>query len=387
MTIAFYTDCLSPHQLPLAAELANTVGEKNFRYIFYTNHFSEERIRLGWGDGQEYSWCQYLYENETLSLKWLHEADILISGSRSSQLLSIYEKRDRDSLVTFYQSERWFKPPTYMLRLLHPGYLRMAIRMARLIVRGRNFVYLPYGIHAATDMARLCGLVERGLLGLRTPSLRFISKWNPGDRCFDEKTFAKILMWGYFVRRSGNKIVDLRGQGDNLKVLWVGRMLRLKHVDDIIRAVGYLRKEKGMRIQLDLYGAGVELERLRSLASKFDNVQFHSPVLMSEVRRIMRKCDVYVLASNGIEGWGAVANEALEEEMTLVGTNQAGASATLLPKERRYSCGDWRELAKILYSMRTRDSMKMRTCDGIGNWTPSYAAAILLSRYRELEKE
>lgn len=387
MTIAFYTDCLSPHQLPLAAELAKAVGEKNFKYIFYTNHFSEERIRLGWGDGQEYSWCQYFFENETLSLKWLREADILVSGSRSSKLLSIYEKRDSDSLVTFYQSERWFKPPTYMLRLLHPGYLRMAIRMARLIVRGRNFVYLPYGMHAAMDMARLCGLLERGFVGLRTPLLRCVSKWNPGDRCFDEKIFAKILMWGYFVRRSINESVDFHGQRDNLKVLWVGRMLRLKHVDDIIRAVGYLRNEKSLRIQLDLYGVGAELERLKSIASKFDNIQFHLPVPMAEVRRIMRESDAYVLASNGIEGWGAVANEALDEGMILVGTNQAGASATLLPKERRYSCGDWRGLAKILYSMRQRDFMKMRTGDGIGNWTPSYAATVLLSRYRELVKE
>ena len=121
-------------------------------------------------------------------------------------------------------------------------------------------------------------------------------------------------MWGYFVQSSEFRVGSLelnhgihRIHGSKAcgneggKVLWVGRMLKLKRVDTIIKAVGECSKSK--KITLDIYGIGPEEAKLNKLAAKYgDKIKFHPPVPINEVRKLMREHDVYVLSSNGYEG-------------------------------------------------------------------------------------
>ena len=88
----------------------------------------------------------------------------------------------------------------------------------------------------------------------------------------------------------------------------------------------------------------------------------------------MRSHDVYVLPSNGYEGWGAVVSEALEEGMRVLGTFEAGASATMLPRERLFRAGDWRRLARLLE--KERDDA-LPPCS-IGDRTAAKAAEVLV---------
>ena len=67
----------------------------------------------------------------------------------------------------------------------------------------------------------------------------------------------------------------------------------------------------------------------------------------------MRSYDIYVLSSHGSEGWGAVVSEALAEGMQVVGTHEAGASATVLPESHLFCSGDWRGLGKLLSVVHT----------------------------------
>ena len=78
-----------------------------------------------------------------------------------------------------------------------------------------------------------------------------------------------------------------------------------------------------------------------------------------------------VLSSNAYEGWGAVVSEALEEGMRVVGTYEAGASATMLPESNLFHFGDWRRLASIL-----ANDIKMID---IGMWTAKSAARELMA--------
>ena len=91
---------------------------------------------------------------------------------------------------------------------------------------------------------------------------------------------------------------------------------------------------------------------------------------MAEVRELMHTHDVYVLASDGHEGWGAVASEALEEGMSMIGTYEAGSSATILPECNLFHAGDWRSLVGIL-------THHIPYCT-IGYWTAKKAAQVLL---------
>ena len=408
MKFVFLTNIISPHQMPLARELVNLLGADEYRYV-YTEAEEKERTKLGWGNEGE-DWCLHGDENTAV----LREADVLMSGVRAPNL---FEKRAKDGKVTLYCSERWFKPPIGFLRVFVPSYFKMARRIVKLLNENENFYYLPMGIHAARDMARICGLMNGDWKCLfRAPKLEFERK--PGGRIWISEgvgsegvreCVGKMRMWGYFVeegrgmrdegrgmvsdsselrvgslelnhgihRIHGRKEFGSDGVGsegvesEGVKVLWVGRLLKLKRVDTIIKAVGECSKSK--KITLDIYGVGPEEAKLKKLAAKYgDKIKFYPPVPINEVRKLMREHDIYVLSSNGYEGWGAVVSEALEEGMAVIGTYEAGSSATILPESNLFHAGDWRKLKELLEG----DVERV----GIGPWTAKSAAEVLLTQ-------
>ncbi len=194
----------------------------------------------------------------------------------------------------------------------------------------------------------------------------------------------KIVDWGYFVApsRFGTQVSAAHAELDEtcmstprpvvgrhdsvlsscdphtIRVLWVGRDLAWKRVNDIERAVAFANDE---------LRSGVEERKV--IFTKLMGVP------MAAVRAAMQMHDVYVLASNAEEGWGAALNEALEEGMSAIGTFEAGASAAMLPKERLYHAGDVKALARLLVK---EYNNKLPQC-GIGRWTAKVAAERLLS--------
>ena len=385
MKLVMYQDCISPHQIPLARELAQSVGIDEFRYV-YRDKAQSGRTSIGWSmDGCE-DWMIHIGSRPAEAQSAVEESECLLTMFRD---MALFERRAARGLRTFLQTERWFKPRAGILRLLSPSYRRMARRFVRLLDCG-SVVYLPMGIHAARDMARLCGLMHGDLRCLfRAPRLEF-ERWPGGGMWIKDEPrntlntrkycLGMMRMWGYFVEQRGgvgsDGVMELKGQNSNaLRVLWVGRLLDWKRVDTIIRAVGYLAFQTSQTILLDICGAGPEEGRLKKLAAKYgDAIRFYPPVPIGEVRKFMRGHDVYVLASNGYEGWGAVASEALEEGMRVLGTYEAGSSATILPKERLFHAGDWRALMKLLEREISSD---LPPCS-IGKWTAKEAAGRLV---------
>lgn len=406
MKIALLTNVVSPHQVPLAEALVRRVGEGNYRYV-YTEAAHGERTRMGWGGDAASAWCR----QGTMEDAALLEADCVLSGHRA---LTLFERRNAAGRITFYAAERWFKPPIGFLRLLSPAYFRMARRFAR-CARSPRFLCLPMGVHAARDMARLLGLFAGDLRCLfRAPKVAFESRpggavvplrqaiaagvLDAGSRAFAKRhgfvqiprsqwgrvrprgIFAKLRMWGYFVAPG---MPSLRGEGGHAlpiehppAALWVGRMLDLKRVGDLARACRPRPDLKRVGILLDLYGHGPEEARLRAIAEGCDSIRFHDFVPVAQVRELMRAHDVYVLPSNGYEGWGAVVSEALEEGMCVLATVESGAGATLLPPSNLFRAGDVEALAKKL-----RAPIPVVP---IGEWTAEGAAKALLALVDEL---
>ena len=433
MKFVIYTNSLSAHQIPLAKEIAKQVGAENFQYVYTSRNGQALQECVASDD-----WICYAPTGADLAARhdvndWLENADVmLVGGIRPFDLI---ERRVKSGKKTLYMSERWFKPNLGILRLAWPPYFRMAKRFAKMLRRYDSLVYLPIGIHAARDMVRLCGLMHGDLRCLfRAPRLDFENcpmgrVWLRQSRRVveassvdcrlssvpDKHCLDKMRMWGYFVKSSefGVKSSELnKGSLDqthnselithnSLRVLWVGRLLRLKRVDTIIRAVGYLASQASQASQtsqtpqtsqttqtsqtpqtsqtsqtsqtilLDIYGAGPEEERLKKMAAKYgDIIKFHPPVPIAEVRKLMRNHDLYVFASNGYEGWGAVVSEALEEGMKVIGTYEAGASATMLPETNLFCSGDWKMLVKRLSSD--------IPCVPIGDWSVKRAAEQLM---------
>lgn len=395
MRVALLTNIVSPHQLPLARAVVGRVGAEHYRYV-YTEPAHDERTRMGWGASAGAQWCVH----GTFDEPFLQEADVLLSGHRA---LELFEQRNAAGKRTFYASERWFKPPLGFLRIFVPSYFRMARRFLKTL-KAPTMMLLPMGIHAARDFARLMGLFAGDVLCLfRAPTVAFESR--PGGiivplrqameaGVLDEETvvfakrhgfvqipeehwgkvkptghYAKMRLWGYFVAPGQGRPAQRAERP--LRVLWVGRMLDWKRVSTLVEAV------KGLPdVTLDLYGHGPEEENLKRLAEGCNAIRFHDFVPVEQVRELMRSHDVYVLSSDGGEGWGAVASEALEEGMVVVGTIEAGASATMLPPEHLYPAGEVAALRRILETLRPEVGR-------IGLWTAENAAETLLALAEE----
>lgn len=349
MKFVFYTCSVSPHQIPLARELVACLGRDNYRYV-HAGAMSEERRKLGWSE-VACGWIVSEEENRAEARRLLEDCDVLLSGLRD---LDLFEKRSRAGKRTIYCGERWFKPTTLFralcisgkARMLVPSYRRMAHRFVKLVREDPHFSLLPMGIHAARDFAWLLGgEIERFERRL-------------GGRVFGRgKGLDKIRVFGYTVapggaRSAGNVLHD------TVRVLWVGRFLRWKRVADIIRAVcraNRLEREGCQRrIALTLVGSGPEEARLKRLARRLRTgdrsplIAFLPPVPVGEVRKLMHEHDLYVLSSDAHEGWGAAVSEAIEEGMRVVGTYEAGASATVLGEGALYHAGDVQRLACMI---------------------------------------
>lgn len=356
MKIALYTVVVSPHQLPFSKALIELIGAESFRYI-YSEPLHDERIRMGWPDICE-PWI--IADFNTESRIWLEDADILLCGIRD---LDLFERRARKRLKTYYMSERWFKPFLCLpgrLRMLVPSYRKMVQRM-RALVKAGSLMLLPIGVHARDDF---------GAMGFPAPAMS---------------------LWGYFVA-SGQPSASgthLQTPKRFLKVLWVGRMLKLKNVDIIIRAVAMANRQDrdglGNRIKLSLVGNGperVRLERLaRSLGLSNEVIDFRDSVPLNEVRDIMRTHDVYVFPSSAADGWGAVVSEALEEGMLVLGSNQAGGPATILPETHRFNCRDVKKLSALLVQSINGSLPRVP----IGEWSAKSAAKRFLEMINYVE--
>lgn len=360
MKAALYTNIVSPHQMPLARELVKCLQD-NYRYIF-TEPLHGERIKMGWSDDAD-RWLLNASAHPDEAERWLQNADVVFSGHRA---LDLFEKRAAAQQKTYYFSERWFKPMRMALlggtfkcslpgwiRMLVPSYWRMAKRMVKWLNNDPNARYFAMGVHAKYDM--IC-------LGVRP---------------------EKIVDWGYFVvpsQRADNNRTVL--QSDELKVLWVGRMIDWKRVDTIVRAVyEMVRRKAKSRISLTLVGDGEEKPKLMRLVAKLfaassQPISFLPSQPIEKIRELMHSHDVYVLSSDSNEGWGAALNEALEEGMRAIGTFEAGSSATILPRERLFHAGDYKGLAKLLM----REAAGELPPCSIGEWTAASAA----KRFKEL---
>lgn len=342
MTVSFYMNIVSPHQLPLAQEVARRVGIDNFNYIF-TESFHAERAEMGWNDLAGDLRTEKL---NVVNQFQLEESDLLYTGLRC---LDLMERRAANGKSTVYSSERWFKPLAFglpgWLRLADPRYLRMVWRFVRLARRDPNFRVFPIGVHARRDFRRM-GVPEE-----------------------------KMTVWGYFVAPSSEQTRNAAAfcPHDPLRVLWVGRMLKLKNVDILIKAAA-LAKSK---VSLTLVGDGPEKARLQAMKESL-GVRFLPPVKIDEVRALMRENDVYVFPSNGFDGWGAVVSEALEEGMLVLGSDEAGASATMLPSSHRFGCRDYVRLAELLVCAAEGKLARVP----IGKWTAAQAAARLVDGWK-----
>lgn len=301
MRISFYSNFLQHHQIPFCNEMYRLLGD-NFRFIA-TEQIDAERISLGYRDvSKDFPYTVNVYEStqayyKAIRLGW--ESDVVIIGSAPD--IFITERLSQDKL-TFRYSERLFKRGVW--RLLDPRIFRANLLQHTRYRNHQNLHMLCAGGYTARDAA-IVGAYPR--------------------RCWK---------WGYFTEVKKQNLPELftRKAHDAVKLLWVGRFLKLKHPEKAVMVMDRLKKS-GDNCILDFIGIGEMEDKIKKMVREKeleDCVKFLGSMPSEKVREYMKRANIFLFTSDRQEGWGAVLNEAMNSGCAVVASNVIGSVPFLL---------------------------------------------------------
>lgn len=305
MKIVFISNALTPHQIPLCDEWYG-MEDVTFTFIEAAN-IDKSKLPIGWraNSSKDYVVDYDRYQNNYAYYQQLiNDADAVIIGSVGIE--NVKTRLDNDA-ITFMYSERIYKNYRELLKM--PFHL---IKFNRLYGNFENLYLLCASAFSAYDYTRL--------------------------NCFKNKSFK----WGYFTSVSPKYDLNLNSYDSNNSVLsfmWCSRFLDWKHPELPVKMAATLKK-KGYEFNLDMYGAGPELESVKSLIKTLnvhDVVSIKGEMPNTDIINAMRMHDIFLFTSDQYEGWGAVANEAMSNGCTLVASSKIG-SVPFLIEHRSNGC-------------------------------------------------
>ena len=317
MKVLFVSNDLTHHLVPFFKALFLSYGKENC--VFAVLQPSSARIKMGFPEYFE-PWVFFAYEHTDVEyLKLWSDADIIIT--RVWDRTDLIENALKCGKPVFYASERWYRPPVGMKRLFFPRYLLKLLQFKKLS-KYPNFYYLAMGYYAGIDFKKV-GLCKN-----------------------------RIFNFGYFTPHVEN--CERSSTSDKIKLIWVGNMLTLKRVIDLLAV--YKELEDLYNIELELIGEGVERSNLESFVA--DNhirkVTFSNYLPNNEVKQRMIDSDIYVFPSSGYEGWGAVINEAMQTKCAVVASKETGAARSMIIDGKNgltFPTGNRKELKKALVKL------------------------------------
>lgn len=356
MTLTIVSNYINHHQIPLAKELYRKLG-KAFAFI-QTEPMEEDRVKMGWGS--ELSGLPYLklyYEEAKNCEKLIMESDIVIFGGVEDE--SYIKPRLQAGKLVIRASERLYREGQW--KAISPRGLKKKYE-DHTQYREKPVYLLCHGAYVASDFEIV--------------------------KAYPEKKFQ----WGYFPEVKEYSLdtlffrklhLDERGK-HQVRILWAGRFLKLKHPEYAIKAARYLKK-KGISFQLDMVGGGELEDRLHRMAEKYglqEQVIFHGFQPPKNVRRFMEEADVFLFTSDYLEGWGAVLNEAMNSACAVVAGHGIGAVPFLVQHEYNglvYKTGSYKEFREQVMRL-VQDETLCKTLGAhayetmISAWNPREAA-------------
>lgn len=261
---------------------------------------------MGWGS--EVSAIPYLrlyYEEEERCARLILESDIVVFGG--------------------VEDERYIKPRLNAGKIV----IRASERLYRegqwksISPRGRRKKYEDHTRYADAPVYLLChGAYVASDFNIvhAYPDKKYVWGYFPAVNTYDLETlFFRKLHY------------DANGKSE-VRLLWAGRFLKLKHPEYAIRAARELERQH-ISFHLDMVGGGELEESLRKLVRKWhleQKVTFHGFQPPQNVRRFMEESDIFLFTSNHLEGWGAVLNESMNSACAVVAGSGIGAVPFLI---------------------------------------------------------
>ena len=293
-----------------------------------TQPMEEERVQMGWQEEEWPDYVHYYYKEEDWCRELIAECDVLLFGGCDDE--SYIQDRLRAGKLILRYCERMYKNGQW--KAISP---RGLVQKYKDHTRYRKApVYLLCaGGYVASDYAIIQAY----------PNKKFCWGYFPEAKKYDD--IEQLLAGkGYAVEDKGRgeellkHIVGAREmeQGDAevqdapVKIpylLWAARFIDWKHPERAIEAARYL-KNRGYVFRLDMIGGGELKEAMQELIKEYeleDCVSLIGYRTPKEVRGLMEKADIFLMTSDRQEGWGAVANEAMNSGCALVADHLPGA--------------------------------------------------------------
>lgn len=156
---------------------------------------------------------------------------------------------------------------------------------------------------------------------------------------------------------------ELGFESDSLIVLIAAKLIRLKRVDDLIRAFEKLA-DRFPKAFLVVAGSGDEEAKLRSLADESlgQRVRFIGFQNQSQLPALYAASDVFVLPGDS-ESWGLVINEAMAAGVPVVVSDEIGAAPDLVQGQETgfvFQLGNLDELANAISKLLAEPALRER---------------------------
>lgn len=296
--ITFFSNFINEHQIPFCnAMYSQTNGD--FRFVA-TEPISEERLQMGFSDQSDrfpYVVRSFLNnEHYQEALRLGRESDVVIIGSAPDEFI---RERLSNNKLTFRYCERFFKQGR--IRILDPRVLK-ARYCSDFRYRKKNLHMLCASAYTATDC-------------------RFIHS-------YPNKTYK----WGYFPQVREYDIEHLINMKQPASILWVGRLIGLKHPESAINVAEDLVR-LGVDFRMTIIGQGEMEDNIQKLICRknlSNLVKMEGFIPPAQVRARMEKADIFLFTSDHNEGWGAVLNESMNAACAVVACNEIGSVPYLI---------------------------------------------------------
>ncbi len=335
----FVSNYLNHHQIPFCNAMYE-LCKGSFAFV-QTEPVEEERVRMGWAERVQQPYLKLYYQEEEECKRLISDAQILLFGGCEDE--SYIEGRLEKGKTVIRCSERLYR--TGQWKAVSP--------------RGLKKKYHDHTRYRKAPVYLLCA-------GAYVPSDFSIVRAYPG----------KMYCWGYFPEtkhydvdrllagkgfkdacsggaEAADRMADTAGVASMADrapyILWAARMIDLKHPELPLETAAYL-KSRGLSFHMDMIGGGAMEEQVKALRAEYGLEKevgllgFLSP---EQVREHMEKADIFLFTSDRQEGWGAVANEAMNSGCALIANHMIGAVPYLVKDGENgliYRDGDRREL-------------------------------------------
>lgn len=311
----FVSNYLNHHQIPFCNAMYE-LCKGSFAFV-QTEPVEEERIRMGWAEKIQQPYLKLYYKEEEQCRGLISDAKVVLFGGCDDE--SYIEERLEKGKTVIRYNERLYK--TGQWKAVSP--------------RGLRKKYHDHTRYRKSPVYLLCA-------GAYVPSDFSIVRAYP----------EKMYCWGYFPETKPYDVDRLlagkgwtgscspaaeeesgpAGAADGVAgrisyILWAARMIDWKHPELPVETARYL-KSRGLSFHMDIIGGGAMEEQVKALRTEYgleEEVRLLGFMPPAQVREYMEKADIFLFTSDRQEGWGAVANEAMNSGCALIADHMIGA--------------------------------------------------------------